>query len=125
MPVPPLTVRWPDTDEGRASLANCHTAAAAAGESTEAWARRILATAAAAPIVRQRYTLKATGENGARAHVRREPDGIIGRGLQNATQAQADAYRQAINLVERNGPGDRERAIALLAAEFEDVFETA
>ena len=103
---------------------------AAAGQSTEAYIRRWIEQQREEPIVKERYTLKAVGPDASRAHIRRdlldgERYGIVGRGLNNATQAQADAYKQAIDLVGRNAPGDRERAIALLSAEFEDVFETA
>jgi len=99
--------------------------AAAAGKATEAYIREWIETSAQQPVIKARYTLKAIGPDATHAHIRREFDSIVGRGLANASEAQANAYKQAVRLVELNGPGDRERAIALLVAQFEDVFETA
>jgi plasmid stability protein len=124
--MPTFTIR----DVSDAAAQAIRERAAAAGKATEAYIREWIEASAQQPIVKARYTLKATGENGARAHIRRdwldgERAGVAGRGLSNASQGQADAYKTAISLVERNAPGDRERALATLGAVFEDVFETA
>lgn len=99
--------------------------ATAAGKSTEAYIREWIEMSAQQPIVKARYTLKAVGPDAAHGHIRRDVDGVIGRGAANCNEAQFKAYRRAIDLVARNEPGDREAAIAALRAEFEDVFETA
>lgn len=124
--MPTFTIR----DVSDAAAQAIRERAAAAGKSTEAYIREWIEQQKEAPIVKERYTLKATGENGARAHIRRDllsgdRYGIAGRGLSNASQEQHAAYKTAIDLVQRNAPGDRERAIALLGEQFEDVFETA
>lgn len=99
--------------------------AATAGKSTEAFIREWIEMQAQQPVVKVRYTLKASGPDASRAHIRRDFDGIIGRGAGDCSQAQYDAYKRAIDLVGRNEPGDRERAIGLLSQAFDDVFETA
>lgn len=114
-----MLVRWPDD----APLAAIQEAARARGLSAEEFARQVLAAAVSAPIVRAAYTLRAVGPDEAHAHIRRDDGGIIGRGAANMSQAQANAYKMAINLVGRNAPGDRERAVSALQAQFEDVFE--
>lgn len=113
-----LTVRW--SDEQHAAFA---AAAAARGVSAEQFARDVLTAAVGAPLVRERYTLRAVGPDDAHAHLRREVDGVVGRGAANMSQAQAQAYRRAADLVARNAPGDRERAVSALQDVFNDVFE--
>lgn len=107
------------------TLAAIKERATAAGQSQEEWLRQQIATALAVPAVRPSYGLKAIGPNDARATIRRTQGGLSGQGAANMSQEQAEAYRQAKLLVERNAPGDRERAIGLLSAVFEDVFEVA
>lgn len=119
--MPAFTIR----DVSDAAAQAIRERAAAAGKSTEAYIREWIEMTAQQPVVKLRYTLKAIGPDAAHAHIRRDVDGVVGRGLSNANQEQHTAYKTAISLIERNGPGDRERAIALLAAQFEDVFETA
>jgi len=128
--MPTFTIR----DVSDAAAQAIRERAAAAGKSTEAYIREWIEMQAQQPIVKERYTLKALGPDAARCHIRRDliertasgdRYGIIGRGANGMSQAQADAYKQAISLVERNAAGDRERAIGLLQAQFEDVFETA
>lgn len=99
--------------------------AAAASMSTEAFIREWIEQQAQEPIVRPAYGLRAVGPDNAHATIKRWRDGISGRGAANLNQRQADAYREALLLVDRNGPGDRERAIGLLRHEFADVFEVA
>lgn len=119
--MPTFTVR----DVSEAAAQAIRERAAADGLSTEAYIRRWIEMQMTQPTVRTRYTLKAVGPDSARCHVRREVDGVVGRGADSCSQAQFDAYRQAIDLVGRNGPGDRERAIGVLQAQFDDVFELA
>jgi plasmid stability protein len=99
--------------------------AAAAGKSTEAYIREWIEQQALAPVVKPRYTVRAydDGDGAARCHLRREVDGLIGRGAADCSEAQFKAYKAAADLVARNAPGDRERAIGLLAAVFDTVVE--
>lgn len=99
--------------------------AAAAGMPVEAFIRDWIERQAQEPVVRQSYGIRAVGPDDAHATVKRHRDGISGRGAANLSQRQMGAYREAILLVERNQPGDRERAIGLLRPEFADVFEVA
>lgn len=99
--------------------------AAAAGKSTEAYIRAWIEMQATQPVIKERYTLKALGLDGSRCHIRREDDGTIKRGADSCDETQYGAYKRAVELVTRNDPGDRERAIGLLQVHFEDVFETA
>lgn len=107
------------------TLAVIKERATAAGQSQEEWLRQQIAAALAVPAVRGAYGLKAVGPDDARATIRRAQSGLSGQGASNMSQDQAVAYQQAKLLVERNAPGDRERAIGLLSAVFEDVFEVA
>lgn len=99
--------------------------AAAASTSTEAFIRDWIERQAQEPIVRQSYGVRAVGPGEAHAIIKRSPDGLSGQGAASMSQEQADAYRQAKLLIERNNPGDRERAIGLLRERFADVFEVA
>jgi plasmid stability protein len=119
--MPSFTIR----DVSDASAQALRERAAAAGKSTEAYIREWIEMQAQQAVIKVRYTLKATDESGARAHIRRDFDGVIGRGADNCNQEQYNAYKQAIDLVSRNEAGDREKAIGLLSVQFSDVFETA
>jgi len=108
-----------------ATAAAIQTHAAAAGQSQQQYLQALLEGLTQQPIVRQRYTVKAVGPESARCHIRRDHAGIIGRGATDCGQSQFAAYKRAIDLIERNAPGDREQAIGLLHEQFEDVFEVA
>lgn len=97
--------------------------AALNGKSLEAWLREQLALLAGQPTIRQRYSLKAVSENGAFALIKRERDGEdIRRDFNNVSQTQYDAFRRACDYAQRNGLGDYEKAYALLAQHFDEVF---
>jgi hypothetical protein len=112
-------------DVERGVAASLQAKAAAAGQSQAAYLRGLLEREAAGQPVKARYSIKGYAANGARCAFTRYGDGPgnVDAGAANMTQAQADAYRFAKELVQRNAPGDRERAVALLAVQFEDVFE--
>lgn len=116
-----FTIR--DVDDGVAQAIKDR--AAAAGLATEAYIRALLERVAQEPLVRTSYSLRALGPGDARAMVKRGPTGLAGQGAANMSQEQADAYKRAKLLVERNDPGDREKAIGVLSAVFEEVFEGA
>jgi plasmid stability protein len=99
--------------------------AEAAGQSQEAWVRQQIQTALAVPAIKTSYKLRAVGPNDASVVIGRWQNGLNAIDGKNMSQEQADAYQKAKLLVERNAPGDRERAIGLLSAAFEDVFEVA
>jgi plasmid stability protein len=99
--------------------------AAAAGKSTEGFVRDWIESLAETPLVRQRYTLRAYGSDGARVTIERHSDhpNGVGGGAVNLTQEQLTADRMAREYVRRNQPGDREQAITLLKNVFSEVFE--
>lgn len=112
-------------DVSEAVAASLQAKATAAGQSQAAYLRSLLEREAAGQPVKARYSIKGYAANGARCTITRHGDepGGVGGGAASMTQAQADAYRLAKELVACNAPGDRERAVALLAGQFEDVFE--
>ncbi len=99
--------------------------AGASGMSRNRLIEDILARAVAAPYVKPRYTLRAFGPDASRVTIARESDDPngVGGGAASLSQAQADAYRRAKVLVQRNDPGDREAAKAALMAVFDEVIE--
>lgn len=119
--MPDILIR--NISDGVAAALQAH--AAATGQTQQQYLSALLEGLAQQPIVRARYALKAIGPDGTHATLCRGMNGLEGQGATNMSQAQANAYRQAKLLVERNAPGDRERAIGLLASVFEDVFEVA
>lgn len=116
-----LTIRFESDEDYERGV----QAAAALGMKFEPWARQLLNQAAMQPTIKQSYKLRAIGPNDANAVIGRYKTGLNAQGAANLSQAQYDAYKQAKLLIERNGAGDRERAISLLQAQFADVFETA
>ena len=107
-------------DEAHAALKE---KAALNGKSLEAWLREQLVLLSALPTIRERYNLKAVGENGAFATLRRErKDEDVRSSSGNLSQPQFTAFKQAREYVRRNGPGDYEKAYALLAQHFDEVF---
>lgn len=113
-----LTIRLPEADYDALKIA-------AGDEALEAWARRTLLAAAAAPVVRARYGYRATGPG--KATILRHGDGpnAIGGGAADLSQEQMSAYQRAKALIQRNAPGDQAAAVALLQSMFEIVVETA
>ncbi len=103
--------------------ASIQAAAQNSGKSMEGWARDLLIAAAQAPVVRERYGYGAMGPG--RAQVRRysnAPGATVTTG-EGWSQETAEAMRRIKALVQRNEPGDRESAVALLKDHFEIVVE--
>lgn len=100
-------------------------AASAANVSRNEWAKRELLRAALQPVVRRHYGLLGTADNGARIRIERygDSDLDIEPEYANVTQEQQELCDQAIKLVERNDPGDREKAIGILQRAGFEVFE--
>lgn len=94
--------------------------------STEEYIRQLLQVAASQVAAKPAYMLRAYDLNneGASVHIKRDRDGITGRGATNCSEAQFSAYKTAIDLVKRNKPGDRERAIVILRSMFQEVFDS-
>lgn len=96
----------------------------AAGQSREGWLRDLVVNATKQPVVQKRYTIKVYGASGGKGSLRRYDDGPnnVGGGCNNFSDEEFDAYERAKDLVSRNSPGDREKAIGVLQRVFEDVF---
>lgn len=97
--------------------------ASAADQSREGWLRELVINATKQPVVRKRYTIKVYGASG-KGLIRRYDDGPnnVGGGANNFSDEEFDAYERAKDLVSRNNPGDKEKAIGILQRVFEDVF---
>ena len=95
----------------------------AAGQSREAWLRELVVNATKQPVVQKRYTVKIYGANG-KGNIRRFDNGPnnVGGGCSGFSEEELGAYEKARDLVSRNNPGDREKAIGVLQRVFEDVF---
>jgi len=116
--MPTLTIRC--SDEQYTSI---QAAAQAAGASMEGWARDLLISAAAAPVVRKMYAYRGMGPGSViLKRVSDDPNGTVTTG-QGWTQEVDDAVKRAKMLAIRNEPGDRESAVALLKEHFEIVVE--
>src|SRR5580765_2484623 len=93
------------------------------------WARAVLRSKDEGDTIMAattRYGFRAISSNGATATIARisdHPNGLS-VGAKNMSQAQADAFNHAKLLIQRNGDGDKDRARALLAAQFDDVLDT-
>lgn len=85
--------------------------------------RKMLVKASALP---ETYAYRVIGQVG-RGTIRRYSSHINGTGstFANFNQDEADAMQRAENFIRRNAPGDREKAVALLMAQFgeDQVFE--
>lgn len=107
-------------DEQYASI---QAAAQNSGKAMEKWARDLLVAAAQAPVVRERYGYRGMGPGLVNLkRVSNNPGGTVATG-NGWTQDVADAIKRAEMLVQRNEPGDRESAVALLKEHFEIVVE--
>jgi hypothetical protein len=116
--MPTLTLRCSDDQ-----YASIQAAAQNSGKSMEGWARDLLLAAAQAPVVRERYGYDAMGPG--RAQVKRyssHANGTVTTG-EGWSQDTADAMRRVKALAQRNEPGDRESAVAILKEHFEIVVE--
>ena len=99
--------------------------AQAAGKDRQEWLLEKLIELAEGPIVYHRYILSAnTGPT--YVEIRRTEDSLNDPRpfLRNLNEEQRAAFEQALIFVKRNGPGDREAAIAALSRGFENVRES-
>lgn len=121
--MPDLTIR--NLPQATIDALSAH--AERAGTSREAWLRQELARLVEQPLTPRFYALKALGPEGACAIIRRHDNqpNIADVTGNRWTAAQNEVVQQAVSLVVRNKPGDRERAIAALLTVFEQVFEVA
>lgn len=98
------------------------------GDALEPWLRQRLTALAAEPEIRHRYVLRAYDLQGAVVEIRRVEDEMSHSLSRALSDAQRQAATVAIELVKRNGPGDREGAVSVLKAAFPPpdgyVFET-
>ena len=98
--------------------------ARAANMDRQDWLRDLLKEVASEPLIKSRYILKAFGPGAAFVVIRRVEDSMSHDGERGLPEEQKQALYLAIEFVKRNGPGDRESAIAQLKSKFEHVFET-
>jgi hypothetical protein len=122
--------------------------ASLAGQSRETWVRNYLAEVAHQPEVKEVYRLQVSrrikvadggglvvmGPQDQDGYILHETSGYIERDptasdgtrffLFNPLPDEYDAFKQAIEYVRRNAPGDRERAITTLGRSFDVVIET-
>lgn len=99
--------------------------AQAAGVSSEEWIRSLLVREASEPMVRERYAYRVYAKSGARGKITRHSDHPNGTSAtyENFGEEEASVMRRAADLMRRNDPGDREKAVALLQSVFEEVME--
>ena len=90
------------------------------------YVRSLLSKAASEPLIAERYAYRLYGKKGVGV-IRRQGNGLndIGGGASNFSEEEFAAYKQAQDLFRRNGPGDRERAVAILQRAFKEVVEIA
>jgi plasmid stability protein len=92
------------------------------GKGLETWLREQLTVFVSKPVIKRHYKLRATSEEGALAAIiRRDEQTVLTTA--HCSPQQQQICEQAVDLVKRNEPGDREEAIALLRSAFEEVFE--
>ena len=99
--------------------------ASAAGQDRMSWIRAQLVKLASEPIITERYAYRVYSESGSRGLIRRlsdHPNGVSAT-YQSFSEDEARAMDKAADLIRRNGPGDREKAVALLQDAFEEVME--
>lgn len=99
-------------------------AGAAGARSLESWARDALLEKLSAPVIRETYKLTASS-GPVYFEVRRTPESLssVRPFLSLLNEEQRAAVEQALTFIKRNGPGDREAAIAALGRGFENVQE--
>lgn len=100
--------------------------AAESGIDRMAYIRNLLTQHASGPVVKERYAYRVYTTSGARGKITRHSDhpNGTGSGFSGFNQEEADAMRRAEDFIRRNEVGDREKAVALLQATFEEVMET-
>ncbi len=122
--------------------------ASLAGQSREAWVRDYLAQVAHQPEVKEAYRLQVSrrikvanggglvimGPQDQEGYIVHETSGYIERDptvqdgaryfIYNPMPDELEAFKQAVEYVRHNAPGDRERAITTLGRTFDVVIET-
>jgi hypothetical protein len=110
--------------ENVVSALNAH--AQAAGMDRMAWILQEWAKLAQQPIIKERYAYRVYGKVG-KGIIRRlsnDPNGV-GGGCSDFSEEEFTIYKKAQDLMRRNDPGDREKAVALLQGAFEEVMEVS
>lgn len=99
--------------------------AQAAGQNSEEYIREMLVLHASGPIIKKRYAIRFYDDSGfARGLIRRFGDSSpISHGYEGLHAESTQAVERAIALVQRNGAGDREKAMWELQSHFGNVFE--
>jgi hypothetical protein len=97
--------------------------AAASGNSFQEWGKRVLLQAVKAP--EERYAFKGYGPDGAYIFIRRMSNHLngVGGSARNLNSNQMDVYKMAQDLIRRNSPGDRERAMGELQKVDFELFD--
>lgn len=99
--------------------------ASAAGKDRMTYIRDLLVKLASEPIITERYAYRVYSESGSKGQVRRysnHPNGTTAT-YQNFSESEAKTLDKAADFIRRNGPGDREKAVAMLQGTFEEVME--
>lgn len=98
--------------------------AQAAGQNSEEYIRELLILHASGPIIKRRYAIQFYDDTGlARGLIRRFSDESVSHGYNGLNNDALHAVEQAIELIRRNGAGDREDALWKLKSHFNHVFE--
>ncbi|SRR6266567_5834257 len=95
-----------------------------AGKDRMTFIRDLLIKAAAGPIVKERYAIRFSTDNGlASGMLRRVHNDVERVGVAGLTEEAWKVIEEVEVLMRRNNPGDREEAIHLLKRNFSSVFE--
>jgi|SRR5579872_4116432 len=116
------------TDLPEETMAGLTAKARAAGYPDRlSYVRDLLNKDAQSPLIAERYAYRFYGPGEATGIIRRLSNHVngIGGGSDHCTMKQMQAIKQAQDLMRRNGAGDREKAVAILQGEFEEVFEVS
>jgi hypothetical protein len=97
--------------------------AAAAGMNTEAFVRHWIESLTATALVRPHYTIRAYGPDKGYIKIERFDNNIVSDPV-DLSFLQETVVSRAMDLIQRNHPGDRETAIAILGHAGFEVFES-
>src|SRR5260370_39259278 len=86
--------------------------AAAMGMSRHEWLRAVIIEFSALPVVKPSYRLHAYSALGLAADIERMADGVVHHQEYGLTEEGNAIVTNALPLVKRNAPGDREHAVA-------------
>lgn len=119
--MPDMSIRGFSEDD----YAALKSQASAAGKGLETWARETLLNTLKAPVVKARYAYRVYAASGGHGKITRHSSHVNGTSatFSNFNQEEAAAMKRAEDLVRRNEPGDREKAVSLLQQTFEEVME--